>query len=303
MSAASAYTAARVPVSLLDVLEAVLPFLPLPDLIRSCVFAINRRALSICCKSSFWHDVDLRPYVQHTLPSKKCAPSIRRPFAVGYNPEKDDNTHNEVTASATSTHMSREVTPGVILRNLRRVGLSDKGKLIRRLNLEFAMGEQLLSNADLSYLPRHLTTLNLNACQAIDDLGASALNELSELRILELYWNVKLTDQSMAPLLKEIGGGLKVLNLSGCKGIADESIKALVAAQERHRAVLTRSGKSMKLCMETSKFSQELGDFDRFCISHFEDQSEQSKMSRRRATRTPALFQIAPAIQDNSISG
>ncbi|XP_020589584.1 F-box protein At3g58530 [Phalaenopsis equestris] len=104
----------------------------------------------------------------------------------------------------------------------------DRYKHVERINLEFASDVHdehlfLLKNKVTEHL-QHLEYLNLNGCQKISDNGIEAVTiACPKLRVFSIFWNVRVTDVSIKHLVKHCKH-MSRLNLSGCKGISDQSL-------------------------------------------------------------------------------
>jgi hypothetical protein len=107
------------------------------------------------------------------------------------------------------------------------------------LNLEFAMqvtDEHVAALAEWGTLRR----VNLNAAQHVGDRAVTALARCSpDLTEIGLYWNVRVTDDSVA-LLCASCPGLNKVNLSGCRRLTDVSAKALATLKHLEYLDITR---------------------------------------------------------------
>merc|ERR1712083_1063294 len=70
-----------------------------------------------------------------------------------------------------------------------------------------------------------------DGCQDIDDEGLVAVAQRCQnLKHLSLYWNVKATDKGFGRIIRaQKGMDLQVVNFSGCKNLADETVQRVVA--------------------------------------------------------------------------
>lgn len=102
---------------------------------------------------------------------------------------------------------------------------------VRQIILEFAQGIEdkhlgIIRNQFSGSLQK-LEHLNLNGCQKISDKGIEAITAASpSLKILSIYWNVRVTDVGISHLVKNCQHIVN-LNLSGCKGISDKSLQMI----------------------------------------------------------------------------
>ncbi|GLJ46472.1 hypothetical protein SUGI_0979400 [Cryptomeria japonica] len=101
-------------------------------------------------------------------------------------------------------------------------------KNVEEINLEFAQDvedKHLLFLKGMSF--QDLKHFNLNGCQKFTDNGVEAIALASpKLKYLSIYWNVRITDQSIKHLVKNCND-IVSLNLSGCKNITDQSLYLL----------------------------------------------------------------------------
>ncbi|XP_056171658.1 F-box protein At3g58530 isoform X2 [Syzygium oleosum] len=94
---------------------------------------------------------------------------------------------------------------------------------VKRINLEFAQDieDKHLESLKNKYSEslKSLETLNLNGCQKISDKGIAAVTSCCpNLKVLSIYWNVRVTDIGIKHLVESCRH-LVDLNLSGCKQI------------------------------------------------------------------------------------
>jgi F-box/leucine-rich repeat protein 2/20 len=96
-----------------------------------------------------------------------------------------------------------------------------EGRLLD-LNFEFVK----ISDDLLSHVPRSLTSLNLNGCYEVTDVGLKHVaSRCPYLQVITLYWNVQITDVGIQKLCKTCK--LTDVRLSGCKRLTDKSTEAL----------------------------------------------------------------------------
>lgn len=119
--------------------------------------------------------------------------------------------------------------PSAALWRLTHSSLTDHGASVREINAAFCNS---IGNSAIQSLPAlpALRILNLDGCQKIDDDGLIELaSRCQGLRVLSLYWNVKVTDHGLCRLFRaQQGSDLRDVNLSGCKYLTDKTIQRLV---------------------------------------------------------------------------
>ncbi|KAL8225276.1 hypothetical protein R6Q57_017833 [Mikania cordata] len=102
---------------------------------------------------------------------------------------------------------------------------------VKHIILEFAQGIEdkhlgILGNQFSGSL-KNLEHLNLNGCQKISDYGIEAISKASpSLKIFSIYWNVRVTDVGISHVVNNCKH-IVDLNLSGCKGISNKSLKMI----------------------------------------------------------------------------
>ena len=109
---------------------------------------------------------------------------------------------------------------------VRRLCARRIGKQLQSLNFQFSAVTD--DHVSLCKFPETLESLNLNACREISERTLVQVSEqCPNLRIIELYWNCRMSDFGV----KRLAAGcpkLTVVNLSGCKLLTDRSIIVLV---------------------------------------------------------------------------
>lgn len=124
----------------------------------------------------------------------------------------------------------RTICPVSALLALQSSSLSRKGALVNGVSFAFSnavsdeslqllcdkVGSQQLKDKSSGSGGIALSYLNLNGCTKITDTGLRYLaNVIHGLEALELYYNVKITDKGLVPLIERNRATLKRLNLSG----------------------------------------------------------------------------------------
>uniref|UniRef100_A0A7N0V0C4 F-box/LRR-repeat protein 15-like leucin rich repeat domain-containing protein n=2 Tax=Kalanchoe fedtschenkoi TaxID=63787 RepID=A0A7N0V0C4_KALFE len=100
---------------------------------------------------------------------------------------------------------------------------------VKEISLEFA---QDIEDSHLQLIKKkhsdslwNLESLNLNGCQKIGDQGIEVISSACpNLKVFSIYWNVRVTDKGIIHLVQN-SRHIIDLNLSGCKGISDESMR------------------------------------------------------------------------------
>lgn len=102
---------------------------------------------------------------------------------------------------------------------------------VKQIELEFAQDVEdrhmELVKSKCSNALQDLESLNLNVCQKISDKGIEAITSTcAKLKVLSIYWNVRVTDMGVEHLVKNCKY-IVDLNLSGCKNITDKSLQLI----------------------------------------------------------------------------
>ncbi|KAI3760546.1 hypothetical protein L1987_50942 [Smallanthus sonchifolius] len=148
---------------------------------------------------------------------------------------------------------------------------------VKQIILEFAQGIEdkhlgILRN-QFSGALKNLEHLNLNGCQKISDYGIEAVTKASpSLKIFSIYWNVRVTDVGISHLVNNCKH-IVDLNLSGCKGMSDKSLK-MISESYQHleslditRCIKTTDGGLQQIMVKCSG----LKSLNLYALSSFTD--------------------------------
>jgi len=115
-----------------------------------------------------------------------------------------------------------------VLACLSATQLTGFGSCIRHISFEF---NPSVSDEAMKFLPTStkFTSLNLNGCQQITDLGLEYVAERCRfLSVVECYWNTNISGAAISKILQSCGSNILKVNLSGCQSVTDDALKTLV---------------------------------------------------------------------------